>query len=100
MAFRWAGVGVRKNTIIEWLEWFSDEDLGTRKTMMFQLKLMTVCAIIYFTWMARNRLIFDDVKTRPEDCAFNIIQACKYRMRVKGKFKTGVDNRMRIRLDV
>lgn len=68
--------------------------------MVFQVKLLALSATIYFTWMSRNRLIFDNEKINPEGCANNIIRACKYRLRVKGKFKTITDRNMRDRMDV
>ncbi len=70
----------------EWMEWFGDD--SKVKSVVFQSKLLGFCALVYFTWKARNFAIHRDIMWTPSDCSVQIIRDCKEPIFAKCKFAT------------
>lgn len=72
------------------MEWFQ-EGSKERGTLMFQTKLLVVNAVVYFVWLARNKIVHDEEVWTVEECSRGIIEACKERVKVMGKSTKRVD---------
>ncbi len=84
--FTWLGITHYENSIGAWLQWYGSDNRP--KHIIFQSKLLGFCAIIYYTWKARNFAIHRDIVWSHSECSMLIIRACKERIDAKCKFAT------------
>ena len=93
----WIGISFRANSLHEWLDWFAHDKRP--ENTMFQCKLLALCAIVYFTWRARNvKLYFCNAGWLSLECAMVIVKECKSRIETKCKVTNDGIRRWRNRL--
>lgn len=81
--FLWAGISCRKESLIDWLEWFAESP--RKKSHVFGTKLLALNAVVYNIWRARNLKIHEEVTWSMEDCASVVIIMCKERIVARKK---------------
>lgn len=96
--WNWVGVGFRMTEIEDCWNWFQKEK--SRKNNIFQSKLLAFTAIIYYTWWARNEVIFNRITPKKEDCIRRIKDECKLRIIVRLKLTGRREMAMRRRLQL